>query len=56
MVNLYWNLTLGMIIWAIWKEQNRHIFRNESIPEKKDKGYNSLSNKRNGVEPQLQDG
>jgi hypothetical protein len=32
MVNLYWNLMLGMIIWAIWKEWNRRIFRNERIP------------------------
>jgi hypothetical protein len=32
MVNLCWNLTSGMIIWAIWKERNRRIFRNESIP------------------------
>jgi hypothetical protein len=32
MVNLCWNLTSGMIIWTIWKERNRCIFRNESIP------------------------
>jgi hypothetical protein len=35
MVNLCWNLTSGMIIWAIWKERNRRIFRNESLPEGK---------------------
>jgi len=34
-VNLYWNLTSGMIISAIWKERIRHIFRNESLPEGK---------------------
>jgi hypothetical protein len=35
MVNLCWNLMPGMIIWAIWKERNRCIFRNESLPEGK---------------------
>jgi hypothetical protein len=35
MVNLYWNLMPGMIIWAIWKERNRRIFRNKSLPEGK---------------------
>jgi hypothetical protein len=35
MVNLCWNLMPGMIIWAIWKERNRRIFRNESLPEGK---------------------
>jgi ribonuclease HI len=35
MVNLCWNLIPGMIIWAIWKERNRRIFRNESLPEGK---------------------
>jgi hypothetical protein len=35
MVNLYWNLMLGMIIWGIWKERNRRIFRNESLREEK---------------------
>jgi ribonuclease HI len=35
MVNLCWNLTSGMIIWAIWKEWNRCIFRNERIPTKR---------------------
>jgi hypothetical protein len=32
MVNCCWTLTSGMIMWEIWKEQNRRIFRNESIP------------------------
>jgi hypothetical protein len=27
-VNLCWNLMPGMIIWEIWKERNRRIFRN----------------------------
>jgi hypothetical protein len=27
-----WGLTSGMVIWAIWKERNRRIFRNESQP------------------------
>jgi hypothetical protein len=35
MVNLCWNLTSGMIIWEIWKERNRRIFRNEILPEGK---------------------
>jgi len=35
MVNLYWNLMPGMIIWAIWKERNQRIFRNESLLEGK---------------------
>jgi hypothetical protein len=35
MVNLYWNLTSSMIIWAIWKERNRCIFRNERILTKR---------------------
>jgi hypothetical protein len=34
-VNLCWILIPGMIIWAIWKERNRRIFRNESLPEGK---------------------
>jgi hypothetical protein len=34
-VNLCWTLIPGMIIWAIWKERNRHIFRNQSWPEGK---------------------
>jgi hypothetical protein len=29
-VNLFWGLTPRMVIWAIWKEINRRIFRNES--------------------------
>jgi hypothetical protein len=29
-VNLCWTLIPGMIIWAIWKERNRRIFRNQS--------------------------
>jgi hypothetical protein len=32
MVNLYGNITSGMIIWEIWKERNKCIFRNENIP------------------------
>jgi hypothetical protein len=35
MVNLCWNLMPGMIIWEIWKEMNRCIFRNASLPEEK---------------------
>jgi hypothetical protein len=35
MVNLCWNLMPWMIIWAIWKERNRHIFMNESLSEGK---------------------
>jgi ribonuclease HI len=34
-VNLCWTLTPGMIIWSIWKERNRRIFRNQSWPEGK---------------------
>jgi hypothetical protein len=33
MVNLCWNLMSGMIIWAIWKERNWRIFRNEILPK-----------------------
>jgi hypothetical protein len=33
MVNLCWNLMSKMIIWAIWKERNQHIFKNESLSE-----------------------
>jgi hypothetical protein len=29
-VNLCWTLTPSMIAWAIWKERNRRIFRNQS--------------------------
>jgi hypothetical protein len=29
-VNLCWDLTSGMVIWEIWKEINRRLFRNES--------------------------
>jgi hypothetical protein len=29
-VNLCWNLISRMIIWEIWKERNRCIFRNQS--------------------------
>jgi hypothetical protein len=32
MVNLCWSLTSGMVIWAIWKERNMHIFRNDNLP------------------------
>ena len=32
-VNLCWTLILGMIIWTIWKERNRCIFKNEIIWE-----------------------
>jgi hypothetical protein len=32
MVNLCWGLTPGIVIWAIWKERNRRIFNNESLP------------------------
>jgi hypothetical protein len=35
MVNLCWTLMSGMIIWEIWKEWNRHIFRNEIIPKER---------------------
>ena len=35
MVNLCWNLMLRMIIWEIWKERNRCIFKNEILPEGK---------------------
>jgi hypothetical protein len=35
MVNLCWNLMAGMIIWAIWKERNRRIFKNESLTKGK---------------------
>jgi ribonuclease HI len=34
-VNLCWILSPGMIIWSIWKERNRRIFRNQSWPEGK---------------------
>jgi hypothetical protein len=34
-VNLCWTLIPGMIIWEIWKERNRRIFRNQSWPEGK---------------------
>jgi hypothetical protein len=34
-VNLCWTLIPGMIIWTIWKERNRHIFKNESLPKGK---------------------
>jgi hypothetical protein len=32
MVNLCWTLMSRMIIWEIWKEWNRCIFKNEIIP------------------------
>jgi hypothetical protein len=32
-VNLCWTLILGMIIWTIWKEMNRCIFKNEILWE-----------------------
>jgi hypothetical protein len=35
MVNLCWNLMPGMIIWEMWKERNRRIFKNESLPKGK---------------------
>ena len=31
-VNLCWGLTLGMVIWALWKERNMRLFRNEIHP------------------------
>lgn len=31
-VNLCWGLTLGFVNWEIWKERNRTIFHNESLP------------------------
>ena len=31
-VNLYWGLTPGFVIWEIWKEIKRRIFHNESLP------------------------
>jgi hypothetical protein len=34
-VNLCWTLIPGMIIWTIWKERNRRIFKNESLSEGK---------------------
>jgi hypothetical protein len=32
LVNLCWGLTSGMVIWEIWKERNRRIFKNEALP------------------------
>jgi hypothetical protein len=34
-VNLCWTLIPRMIIWEIWKERNRCIFRNQSLLEGK---------------------
>jgi hypothetical protein len=31
-VNLCWGLTPGFFIWEIWKERNKIIFHNESLP------------------------